>query len=381
MPAELEHGQEEQDVLNIGDDNGDTHAQQPGSDDPGPDNQSGENEDRGDEFVDPEADGDDDGGADTSSSGDGIGDNNPADNTGDDGEDQEGGAGSHDAGNDESPGGDGKIPASRLGEVARVKSAATAIADGLVDGSIDPAVIRDFGGAAAAAKAVANRDITIDELQTGITRFAPQQGQQQTSQTDPNSPANWDLDAKYVEYQELVEAGETKEAATMLRQINKEERARERAAETQETEQRALVSFVNQLIVDYPVLNDPKSPEHESVMVWANHLQATKGITRADALQQAINKVGLEKATEGSEKQPDEKQPGAQGETLQQRTNRQRTEAAIKKGAQAQNQQPPPMGLGATLQGVKQVDISKLSDDDFARLPDSEKAALRGDTL
>lgn len=107
-------------------------------------------------------------------------------------------------------------------------------------------------------------------------------------------------------------------------------------------------------------------------MVWANHFQATQGIGRAAALEKAIEKVGLSKATATDD---------SATETPQQRTNRQRTEAAIKKAAQAQNQQPPPMGLGATLQGTKQVDISKLSDDDFARLPESEKAALRGDTL
>lgn len=376
MPAtELENVQDEQDVLNISDE-GDVNAQKPGSDDADTNPQGGDAEDRGDDFVDPEAE--DDGGAndnaDAAHGGDGSADANPAAESGDGGANQE----NDDAApGDDNHSGDGKIPASRLGEVARAKSAATAIADGLVDGSIDPAVIRDFGGAAAAAKAVANRDITIEELQTGITRFNPQQ-QQSTTTADPNSTANWDLDAKYVEYQELVEAGETKEAASMLRQINKEERARERAAEAQVVEQKTLVSFVNQLIAEYPVLNDPKSPEHESVMVWANHLQATQGIGRVAALEQAIKKVGLSKTTASDN---GAQQPGAQSETPQQRTNRLRTEAAIKKSAQAQNQQPPPMGLGATLQGTKQVDISKLSDDDFARLPDSEKAALRGDTL
>lgn len=368
--TELENGYEEQDVLNIGDE-GDVNAQKPGSDDAETNTQGGDAEDRGDDFVDPEAE--DDGGAndnaDAAHGGDGSADANPAAESGDGGANQE----NDDAApGDDNHSGDGKIPASRLGEVARAKSAATAIADGLVDGSIDPAVIRDFGGAAAAAKAVANRDITIEELQTGITRFNPQQ-QQSTTTADPNSTANWDLDAKYVEYQELVEAGETKEAASMLRQINKEERARERAVEIQESEQKTTVSFVKKLIVDYPVLSNTKSPEHESVMVWANHLQMSKGISRVEALQQAVEKVGLAKPAATS--------TSAQEETPQQRVNRQRTEAAVKKAADAQNRQPPPMGLGATLQGVKQVDISKLSDDDFARLPDSEKAALRGDTL
>ena len=113
-------------------------------------------------------------------------------------------------------------------------------------------------------------------------------------------------------------------------------------------------------------------------MVWANHLQATKRIGRVEALQQAIEKVGLVKSGAADNGNDDGQQTN---ETPQQRTLRLRKEAAIKKAASAQNQQPPPMGLGATPQGAKQVDIDKLGEDDFARLSKEEKAALRGDKL
>ena len=344
MPAQLKDDLDEQEELNIGDD-------EPNDEGADLDGAEGETEDRGDDFVDPELEGNDDT----------TGDTKPADDKGDGGEGDKA-----DAEGD----GDANIPHSRLGEVARAKSAATAIADGLVDGSIDPSVVRDFGGAAAVAKAIANREMSLEDLKTGIVPF--KQGEQQQQSADPNAPAAWDLDSKYVEYQELVDAGETKEAATLLRQINKEERARERVEESRLNEQRQTEGFVQQLIADYPVLANTKSPEHESVMVWANHLQITNRISRMEALKQAVAKAGLVKGGD------DGQDPN---ETPQQRTLRQRKEAAIKKSAAAQNQQPPPMGLGATPQGAKQVDVDKLGEDDFAKLSKEEKAALRGDKL
>ena len=361
MPTELKDDLDEQEELNIGDDGGDDNGS-------GMDNGSdGEPEDRGDEFIDPEADGstssDNPGDTDSKAAGDG---DSAADQGGDRAESQTSG---------DSNDGEGSIPASRLGEVARTKSAATAIADGLVDGSIDPSVVRDFGGAAAVAKAIANRELSIEDLKTGIVPFKHEAQQQQSA--DPNSPAAWDLDTKYVEYQELVDAGETKEAAALLRQINKEERARERVEESRINEQRQTETFVQQLIADYPALANTKSPEHESVMVWANHLQATNRISRVEALKQAVERVGLVKvgANNGNN---DSQYPN---ETPQQQTLRLRKEAAIKKAASAQNQQPPPMGLGATPHGSKQVDVDKLGEDEFARLSKEEKAALRGEKV
>lgn len=351
MATELK---DEIDELNISDD---------GSDDSNTD--GGDAEDRGDNFVDPELE--DDG----VEAGDGNDDESAKQND-DKGADGEGysNVGKADGGPDP----EGSIPASRLGEVARVKSAATAIADGLVDGSIDPSVVRDFGGAAAVAKALANKEVSLEDLKTGIGPFQ-QQDATQPQAKDANTSASWDLDSKYVEYQELVEAGETREAATLLRQINKEERTRERAEEQQVAAQQRTVNFVNQLIADYPVLNDPKSPEHESVMVWANHLQVTKSLTREQALEQAIAKVGLTKDAGNASAVP-------QGEeTPQQRTLRLRKEASVKKAVDAANRQPPPMGLGSTPQGAKQVDIADLDEDSFSRLSREEKAAARGDKL
>ena len=266
------------------------------------------------------------------------------------------------------------MPFGRLNEVSRVKSAATAIADGIVDGLIDAQTIRDLGGANAVAKAVANKEITLDELK----RFdadspRPQPGKGGAPEQGPPESTSWNLDDKYVEYQELVDAGETKEAAQLLRQINREERIRERAEEAAKQQQATLDEYVSQLMTEYPVLADVKSREHEEVMVWANHLQVTQRITRQAALEKAVTRVFGNGKAAGSSGKPNTV------ETAQERAIRERKEAAVRRGAKASRQQPPPMGLGATPNGPAKVDIDNMSEEDFERLPEADKKKLRGD--
>ena len=352
--AELIDEREEQEVLNISDEGGENIDDEQELD------EQEEQEDRGDEFVDPEAE--DDG-------------------AGADGDDGKGGEeGSEDKGGEEEGGEDddkhvGGVPFGRLNEVSRVKSAATAIADGIVDGLIDAQTIRDLGGANAVAKAVANKEITLDELK----RFdadspRPKQGKDGAPEHGPSDEStSWNLDDKYVEYQELVDAGETKEAAQLLRQINREERIRERAEEAAKQQQATLDVYVSQLMTEYPVLADVKSREHEEVMVWANHVQATEGVSRQKALEKAVARVF--DSSPGAGKRPGK----AEVESAREKAIRERKEAAVRRGAKASRQQPPPMDLGATPNGPAKVDIDNMSEEDFERLPEADKKKLRGD--
>ena len=353
--SELIDEREEQEVLNISDEGGENIDDEQELD------EQDEKEDRGDEFVDPEAE-DDDAGAD-----------------GDDGKGEEGG---EDKGGEEEGGEDddkhvGGVPFGRLNEVSRVKSAATAIADGIVDGLIDAQTIRDLGGANAVAKAVANKEITLDELRRFDADGHPgQQGKGSNDEQGQPEATSWNLDDKYVEYQELVDAGETKEAAQLLRQINREERIRDRAEETAKQTQATLDVYVSQLMTEYPVLADVKSQEHEEVMVWANHLQATKRISRQAALEKAVARVFPSGKAAGSA-------PGNNGkassETAQERAIRERKEAAVRRGAKASRQQPPPMDLGATPNGPAKFDPANMTDEEFEQLSESEKKKYRGD--
>ena len=350
-----EHNEEmdEHEILNISDEGGENVDDEQELD------EQDEQEDRGDEFIDPEAEDSDEGA---------------------DGDDGKGGEeGSEDKGGEEEGGEDdekhvGGVPFGRLNEVSRVKSAATAIADGIVDGLIDAQTIRDLGGANAVAKAVANKEITLDELK----RFdadspRPQPGKGGAPEQGPPESTSWNLDDKYVEYQELVDAGETKEAAQLLRQINREERIRERAEEAAKQQQATLDVYVSQLMTEYPVLADVKSREHEEVMVWANHLQVTQRITRQAALEKAVTRVFGNGKAAGSSGKPNTV------ETAQERAIRERKEAAVRRGAKASRQQPPPMGLGATPNGPAKVDIDNMSEEEFEQLSESEKKKYRGD--
>ena len=347
---------EEQEILNISDE-GDEAV-----DDEQELDEQDEQDDRGDEFVDPEAEGDD--------AYAGV----------DDGKD--GGEDSEDKGGEEEGGEDdekhvGGVPFGRLNEVSRVKSAATAIADGIVDGLIDAQTIRDLGGANAVAKAVANKEITLDELKR-FDADAPRAQPGKDGATEHGQPesTSWNLDDKYVEYQELVDAGETKEAAQLLRQLNREERIRERTEEAAKQQQATLDVYVSQLMSEYPVLADVKSREHEEVMVWANHLQATQRITRQAALEKAVTRVFPNGKAAGNAPGNDGK---ASSETAQERAIRERKEAAVRRGAKASRQQPPPMDLGATPNGPAKVDLDNMSEEEFEQLSESEKKKYRGD--
>ncbi len=348
--------QEEQEILNISDEGGENIDDEQELD------EREEQEDRGDEFVDPDANGaeDDDG--------------EGKEGEGSEGEDDDA-KGGEEEDDDKHVGG---VPFGRLNEVSRVKSAATAIADGIVDGLIDAQTIRDLGGANAVAKAVANKEITLDELK----RFdadspRPKQGKDGAPEHGPSDEStSWNLDDKYVEYQELVDAGETKEAAQLLRQINREERSRERAEEAAKQQQATLDVYVSQLMTEYPVLADVKSREHEEVMVWANHLQATQRITRQAALEKAVTRVFPNGKAAGNAPGNDGK---ASSETAQERAIRERKEAAVRRGAKASRQQPPPMDLGATPNGPAKVDLDNMSEEEFEQLSESEKKKYRGD--
>ena len=173
-----------------------------------------------------------------------------------------------------------------------------------------------------------------------------------------------------------MDAGETKEAAQLLRQINREERIRERTEEAAKQQQATLDVYVSQLMTEYPVLADVKSQEHEEVMVWANHLQATQRISRQAALEKAVARVFPSGKAAGSAPGNNRK---ASSETAQERAIRERKEAAVRRGAKASRQQPPPMDLGATPNSPTKLDPANMTDEEFEQLSESEKKKYRGD--
>jgi len=258
------------------------------------------------------------------------------------------------------------VPFSRLNEVSRTKTAATQIADAIVEGQIDPQTIKDLGGANAVAKAMANREFTLDDLKTGTVK-AP-------ATATGEGPASWDLNEKYVEYQEKVELGQIKEAAVLLRDLNKEERRREREDERAQEFVSKTQEFVNQLIADHPTAGDVDHPDHESMMAWTNYYTRDRGLNRIEALKKASTKVFTAVKPTPIVKE--------ETETTQQRVIRERREASLKKNAKASAAQPPKADLGAgPADEFGGKDISKLPDEEYAKVSEREKAIARGDIV
>jgi len=257
------------------------------------------------------------------------------------------------------------VPFSRLNEVSRTKTAATQIADAIVNGEIAPQTIKDMGGTNAVAKAMAAREITLEDLKTGTPMASvPAVPSQEKS-----------LDEMYVEYQELVELGQIKDSAALFQKINRMERALERAEEKNQAEYQTVKDTVAQLLKDYPTLNEVDHPDHEAVMAWANYFQRDKGMNRAEALQKASTKVftAVKPEPEPETKETDE--------TVQQRVIRERKTAAQKKNAGALKSQPPNMGLGAAPGDGTPLDIASLPDEEYAKVSERDKAIARGDIL
>ena len=219
---------------------------------------------------------------------------------------------------------------------------------------------------------MANREITMDDLKSGdAIKRAP---------GNPQNPGTWDLDHKYVEYQEMVELGQVKESAALLREINREERKRERAVEIQEQQQVQVKSVVDQLIEDHPTLGDVNHPDHEAVMAWANYYQRDKGMSRIDALKKASTRTFSDVKPE-----PKSNKAAKEDETpqeMQARLIKEKKIAAQKKNAKAREQQPPDMDLGSDPEhSVDGKDIENMSSEEWAKLTEKEKAIARGDFL
>lgn len=273
----------------------------------------------------------------------------------------------------------GGIPPSRLSEVSRVKSAATKIADGLIDGTVDADIVRENGGAAAVAKAIANQEISLDDIKPGserIERTSPvkQQGK------SPES-ASWNLEDKYVELAELREAGELKEAAKLEMQLTQEMLRRDKVQDAQQSYQQQLNTYVEEVVKLHPQINVLGS--HESDMVIGLTDKYTRdGLDRISAIKKAVGVVfpdsqkgnGNSNTGNGNQQEAPQK--------TQRQIQEERKAAAVKRGANATNQQPPPMGLGASAdKSIGNIDITKMSDEEYEKLSPEQKAKARGDFL
>lgn len=124
----------------------------------------------------------------------------------------------------------------------------------------------------------------------------------------------------------------------------------------------------------YPFLDstsDDADQEAIELVVAARDALIRKGRSLADALEEAADKVAKMHGGKSKEKD-DGDDPAAQ-----------RERQAVARGAKAANAQPalPAGGRGerGRIQSGAEIDVSKLSDEEFSKMPEKERAIARGD--
>ena len=209
------------------------------------------------------------------------------------------------------------------------------------------------------------------------------------------------LEAKAVEltgkYSELLLDGQKEEAAKVMAELRKTERSiaaieserktGEIVSQRLESERTALV--VARLESEHPQFN-PDSEKYDDdlvqmvLMFQARYVQQEK-LSPAAAMEKAANSV-LDKFNMREVKDEEKDKPAPKSKPdLAAEKAAQRTRDAVKKSVEAAKSQPSSMkdiGLDSDALGEKRLpDVTKMSAEEFAALPESTRARLRGDML
>lgn len=200
--------------------------------------------------------------------------------------------------------------------------------------------------------------------------------------TTPKAPA---FDAKAAEkaYHAAMADGDTSKAETLFEQIREHDRrgitdhltaqVRQELAATRE--QMALEAAAEAMVDKYPFL-DASSPEANAkaineVVEWRDYYVLAKQLSPAQALKHAVARVAPTYAK-------------AAGQSAATQTAADRTQAQRLANAKAAATLPPStaqVGIGERATRAQRVDVAKMSDAEFAALPDEERAKLRGDVV
>lgn len=195
----------------------------------------------------------------------------------------------------------------------------------------------------------------------------------------PAAPATpeFDVDAAEQKYIELLMEGETAEATKLRSQINRHvaaEAAQQAIAIQKEAAARVdLQTVADKAVETWPYLNTPEGADALDLIKASRDANIARGMAPAKALQLAVDKIAPRFAPEESELTP----PKVDGVKTPVDT---RTANAIARGTKAADAQAPAVqaGIGNRATAGK-VDYASLTDEQFAALPESEKAKARGD--
>ena len=202
------------------------------------------------------------------------------------------------------------------------------------------------------------------------------------------APDAYDFDAKEVEYQNMVLDGETEKAVALRREIRKAEREQlefEMRQEmnqtvTQDRQMTALQQAANAMEDAYPIFDRNSEAYNEDVtneVVELRDAFMMKGYEAVDALSKAVKYVVKDHDLD----QTQESAPSLAGQA--QKTDEvARKRAQVTRKLRVADSQPPELpGESSSNHGEKGVDLSTLTEDEFAALPEATLKRLRGDIL
>ena len=202
------------------------------------------------------------------------------------------------------------------------------------------------------------------------------------------APESYDFDAKEVEYQNMVLDGETDKAVALRREIRKAEREqleyemRQEMSQTvnQDRQMTALQQAANAMEDAYPVFDSNSEVFDQDMtneVVELRDAFIMKGYEAVDALSKAVKYVVKDHDLD----KPAEEAPSLAGKA--QKTDEvAKKRAEVSKKLRAAEAQPPELpGESSSNHGEKGIDLSTLTEDEFAALPEATLKRLRGDII
>jgi len=203
-----------------------------------------------------------------------------------------------------------------------------------------------------------------------------------------DAPEAYDFDTKEVEYQNMVLDGETDKAVALRREIRKAERAELEYEMRQEMNQtvtkdrqiNALQQAANAMEETYPIFDsnsEEYNEDYTNEVVGLRDAFIVQGYDAVDALSKAVNFVVKDHdLNDGVTEAPS---LAGKAKTVDEVSKKR---AQVKKKLKAAEAQPPELpGESSSNHGEKGIDLSNMTEEEFAALPEATLKRLRGDIL
>ena len=202
------------------------------------------------------------------------------------------------------------------------------------------------------------------------------------------APDAYDFDTKEVEYQNMVLDGETEKAVALRREIRKAEREqlefemRQEMTQTvsQDRQMTALQNAAAAMEEAYPVFDSNSEAfdqEMTNEVVDLRDAFILKGYDAVDALSKAVKYVVKDHDLD----QAQESVPSLAGKA-QKTDELAKKRAEVSKKLRAAEAQPPELpGESSSNHGDKGFDLSSMTEEEFAALPEATLRRIRGDII